>query len=121
LEHESGQQPKQWVINLCSLDAPMSIPQPRASRLTRFSFFLSHYRDGGRRRYRLQMGHFPSVDAANKWLAILQKVYPQAFISEAPVAQPDLMSDTQALRILDLGPVGTARPSEQMAQRSRRS
>lgn len=119
MEQESGQQPKRWVINLCSLDAPMTIPQPLAPRLARFSFFLSHYREDGRRRFRLLMGYFPSVAAAEKWLTTLQKIYPQAFISEEPLAQPDLMSDTQALRVLDLGQVGTARAPERFAMRRR--
>jgi hypothetical protein len=106
MEQESGQQTRRWVLNLCSLAAPMAIPQPRASRLTRFSFFLSHHREDGRRQYRLLMGYFSSVAEANKWLATLKKVYPQAFVSEAPAAQPDLMTNTQALRILEIGRVG---------------
>jgi len=119
VEHESGQQAKRWVINLCSLDAPMSIPQPRASRLTRFSFFLSHYREDDRRRYRLLMGYFPNVAAAEKWLETLQRIYPEAFISEEPAAQPDLMHTTQTLRVLDLGQVGTVQ--RQAQSRSGRS
>jgi len=108
LEQESGQQPRRWVINLCPLAAPLTIPQPRAPRLARFSFFLSHYREDGRRQYRLLMGYFPSAAEADKWLATLKKVYPQAFVSEAPDVQPDLMSNTQALRILEIGRVGRA-------------
>jgi hypothetical protein len=106
---DSEQVTRRWVINLCSLAAPMVIPQPRASRLTRFSFFLNHYRAEGRRQYRLLMGYFESVAEADKWLATLKKVYPHAFVSEAPHSQPDLMSNTQALRILQLGQVANVR------------
>jgi hypothetical protein len=102
---DSEQVTRRWVINLCSLAAPMVIPQPRASRLTRFSFFLNHYQEEGRLQYRLLMGYFESVAEADKWLATLKKVYPHAFVSEAPRSQPDLMSNTQALRILQLGQV----------------
>lgn len=105
MEQGFEQVTRRWVINLCSLAAPMVIPQPRASRLTRFSFFLSHHEQEGRRQYRLLMGYFDSVAEADKWLATLKKVYPQAFVSEAPHSQPDLMSNTQALRILQLGQV----------------
>jgi hypothetical protein len=105
MEQESGQQSRRWVINLCSLAAPISIPQPRAPRLTRFSFFLSHYWEDGRRQYRLLMGYFSSTAEADKWLGTLKKVYPQAFVSEAPDVQPDLMSNTQALRILEIGQI----------------
>jgi hypothetical protein len=108
MEQESRQHSRRWVINLCSLAAPITIPQPRASRLTRFSFFLTHYRENGRRQYRLLMGYFASVAEAEKWLATLKRVYPQAFISEAPGIQPDLMSNTQALRILEIGQLGSA-------------
>lgn len=107
MEQNSQQPSSRFVINLCSLAAPITIPQPRASRLTRFSFFLSHYREADRRQYRLLMGYFASVAEANKWLATLKRVYPQAFVSEAPEVQPDLMSNTQALRILEVGPVGS--------------
>jgi len=110
MDQESEQHTRRWVINLCSLAAPMAIPQPRAPRLTRFSFFLNHYQEEGRRRYRLLMGYFASFAEADKWLATLKKVYPQAFVSEAPAAQPDLMSDTQALRILEVGRVGSVQP-----------
>ena len=105
MEQASEQPTRRWVLNLCSLAAPMEIPQPRASRLTRFRFFLNHYQEDGRRQYRLLMGYFASVAEADKWLATLKKVYPQAFVSEAPQSQPDLMSNTQALRILQLGQV----------------
>jgi hypothetical protein len=106
MEQESRQPSGRFVINLCSLAAPITIPQPRASRLTRFSFFLSHYWENDRRQYRLLMGYFASPAEADKWLATLRRVYPQAFVSEAPDVQPDLMSNTQALRILEIGQVG---------------
>jgi hypothetical protein len=107
MEQDSRQPSSRFVINLCPLAAPITIPQPRASRLTRFSFFLSHYWEADRRQYRLLMGYFASVAEANKWLATLKRVYPQAFVSEAPDVQPDLMSNTQALRILEVGQVGS--------------
>jgi hypothetical protein len=117
MERESERPPRQFVINLCSLAAPITIPQPRASRLTRFSFFLSHYWEDGHRHYRLLMGYFPTVAEADKWLATLKKVYPQAFVSEAPDKQPDLMSDTQALRIREIGQVdGVSHGTERAPQ-----
>src|SRR5438874_7448138 len=110
MNQESEQHTRRWVINLCSLAAPMAIPQPRAPRLTRFSFFLNQYWDDGRRQYQLLMGYFASSAEADKWLATLKKVYPQAFVSESPATQPDLLSNTQALRILEVGRVGNVQP-----------
>lgn len=89
-----------FVINLCSIAAPIPIPQPRSSQLMEYRFFLSHCWEEDRRRYRLHMGFFPTVAAAQKWLDILRRVYPRAFVSEAPADQLDLLSNTEVLRIL---------------------
>jgi len=105
MEQQTQQQATRYVINLCALPTPITIPQPRASRLTRFSFFLNHSWEEGRRQYRLFMGYFASVAEAEKWLNTLRRVYPLAFISKAPDVQPELMSSTQALRILEIGKV----------------
>lgn len=101
----NGSANNRFVINLCVLPAPITVPQPRASRLTRFSFFLSHCWEGGRRQFQLQMGYFANAAEADKWLATLKRVYPTAFVSVAPDLQPDLLSSTQALKVLNLGPV----------------
>lgn len=95
-----------FVINLCSVAAPITIPQPRAPQLTRFRFFFSHCWEDSRRRYRLHMGYFPTAAEAQKWLAVLRKIYPSAFVSAAPVVQPDLLSSTEILRILQQPGVG---------------
>jgi hypothetical protein len=104
-----------FVINLCSIAAPIPIPQPRAAQLSRYRFFLSQSWEEGRRRYRLHMGHFPTVAEAQKWLDILRKVYPSAFVSEAPADELDLLSNTEVLRILqqpvaDLSGTATREP-----------
>ena len=97
-----------FVINLCTLTAPITVPQPRASRLNRYSFFLSRDWVNGQRQYRLHMGYFTSTAEAEKWLTTLKRVYPDAYIGVAPEAQPDLMGDTERLRILNIGQVGGA-------------
>ena len=70
------------VIYLCKVGAPITIPQPRSPRLTRFSFFLSHSRQGNRRKYWLQMGYFSTHVEAGGWLMILRGIYPGAFVGE---------------------------------------
>ena len=111
----------QYVINLCSLDTPITVPQPRASRLARYSFFLTHSWDDGRRHYHLHMGYFGSPAEADKWLATLKRVYPGAHVSEAPESQPDLMSSTQRLRVLAIGDVAGASAGNAVEARFRRS
>ena len=90
-----------FVINLCSVTAPIPIPQPRSSQLMKYRFFLSHCWEEGRRRYRLHMGYFPTVAEAQKWLDMLRRVYPSAFVGEAPAEQPDPLGYTEILRILE--------------------
>ena len=90
-----------FVINLCSVTAPIPIPQPRSSQLMKYRFFLSHCWEEGRRRYRLHMGYFPTVAEAQKWLDILRRVYPSAFVGEVPAEQPDPLDNTEILRILE--------------------
>ena len=89
------------VINLCKVGAPITIPQPRSPQLSRFSFFLSHGWQGGRRRYRLQMGYFSTHVEADRWLRILRSIYPGAFVSDLSAAQTEPLSDTQVARILE--------------------
>jgi hypothetical protein len=75
------------VINLCKVRAPITIPQPRSPQLRRFSFFLSHNWQGGRRQYRLQMGYFSTYVEANWWLKTLRGIYPGAFVSDVSSQQ----------------------------------
>jgi hypothetical protein len=91
------------VINLCTLPTPIAVPQPRASQLTRYSFFLSRCTINGQRQFQLNMGYFESAAQAQKWLVILKRVYPGAQVSQAPEPQPEFLTATQELRILNLG------------------
>src|SRR2546430_708701 len=90
-----------FVINLCSVDTPITIPQPQSPQLTRFKFFLSHHLDGSRKRYTLYMGYFATTAEAQKWLAILGAVYPNAFVSDSSAAPEDTFSDTQVMSLLE--------------------
>lgn len=101
--HAVAQQGR-FVINLCSIATPIPIPQPRSSHLMKYRFFVSQCWEEGRRRYRLHMGYFPTVAAAQKWLDILRKIYPSAFVSDAPADQLDPLSNTEVLRILQQPP-----------------
>jgi hypothetical protein len=101
-QQNPGVQPGEFVINLCAVAVPIAIPQPRAPQLTRFRFFLSHCWEEGRRRYRLHMGYFATAAEAQKWLDVLRRIYPSAYVSTAPAVRPDLLSNTEVLRILEL-------------------
>jgi hypothetical protein len=90
-----------FVITLCSVATPVTIPQPRSPQLSRFRFFLGQSLEEDQKRYTLYMGHFATRAEAEKWLTVLRRIYPDAFVSQEPAAQPDTFSDTQVLSILE--------------------
>jgi hypothetical protein len=90
-----------FVITLCSVATPVTIPQPRSPELTRFRFFLGQSLEGDRKRYTLYMGHFSTLAEAEKWLKVLRGIYPDAYVSEESAKQTDSFSDTQVLSILE--------------------
>ena len=94
-----------FIINLCLVTQPITIQQPRDSQLTRFRFFFSHCWEDGRKRFRLHLGFFQTIVEAQKWHAILSRIYPDAFVSESPAAHADLLVNTQVLRRLETGSV----------------
>jgi hypothetical protein len=72
-----------FVLNLCPVAEPIVIPQPRPSSPARFTFFCSRGREGNVEKRWLHMGYFATRADAEKWLSVLQRVYPQAFVSQA--------------------------------------
>jgi hypothetical protein len=90
-----------FVITLCSVATPVTIPQPRSPELTRFRFFLGQSLEGDRKRYTLYMGHFSTLAEAEKWLTVLRGIYPDAYVSEESAKRTDSFSDTQVLSILE--------------------
>jgi hypothetical protein len=73
-----------FVINLTSSTTPMALSQPKDPTLAQYTFFVSRRREDGRERFRLHMGYFESLQAAEEMLAIVREVYPQAWAGEAP-------------------------------------
>lgn len=88
-----------FVISLCTVAVPISIPQPRSPELMRYRFFLHTCWEEGTRCHRLYMGHFDTRADAEKWLGKLRRVYPSAFVSVSPEAQ--LLTNTQIMSLLD--------------------
>ena len=102
-ERTSSAPESQFIISLCSVPAPIAIKQPRGSQLARFHFFFSHSLEQGQKQYRLQMGYFETRAEAERWLAILNRIYPDAFVGEVPALQSGLLTNTQILRVLGTG------------------
>ncbi|HWP86433.1 MAG TPA: hypothetical protein VNM70_01040, partial [Burkholderiales bacterium] len=73
-----------FVINLTSSTTPMALSQPKDPTLAQFTFFVSRRLEDGRERFRLHMGYFETVQAAEEMLVVVRDVYPGAWVSEAP-------------------------------------
>ena len=66
-----------YVINLTSSTTPMALSQPKDPTLAQFTFFVSRRLEDGRERFRLHMGYFETMQAAEEMLAVVREVYPQ--------------------------------------------
>lgn len=88
-----------FVISLCTVAVPISIPQPRSPELMRYRFFLHTCWEEGTRCHRLYMGYFDTRGDAEKWLGKLRRIYPSAFVGVSPEAQ--LLTRTEILSLLD--------------------
>src|SRR3954462_9143706 len=65
-----------FVINLTSSTTPMALSQPKDPTLAQSTFFVSRRREDGRERFRLHMGYFESMQAAEDMLTLVREVYP---------------------------------------------
>jgi hypothetical protein len=88
-----------FVISLCTVAVPITIPQPRSPQLSRYRFFLHTCWEEGRRSHRLYMGYFVAREDAEKWLDTLRRIYPSAFVSLAPEAE--MLTNSQIVSLLD--------------------
>jgi len=73
-----------FVINLTSSTTPMALSQPKDPTLAQYTFFVSRRREDGRERFRLHMGYFETMQAAEEMLSVVREVYPSAWAGEAP-------------------------------------
>lgn len=89
-----------FVLNLCELSAPVSIPQPRSPEFSRITFFCSRERGGDEEgAWWLRLGYFDTREDAEKWLERLRRMYPRASIAEAELTwQLDHFLDAGHLR-----------------------
>lgn len=74
-----------FVLELCEVASPVAIPQPRAGQPSRFTFFCSRDQRGAQEKWRLHMGYFPTRAEAEKWLGVLQRLYPEACVCPAEI------------------------------------
>lgn len=94
-----GTQAGKFVISLCTVAVPITIPQPRSPELLRYRFFLHTCWEEGTRCHRLYMGYFATRADAEQWLGKLRRIYPSAFVSISPEAH--LLTSAQIMSLLD--------------------
>jgi hypothetical protein len=97
-----------FVINLTSSTTPMALSQPKDPTLAQYTFFVSRRLEDGRERFRLHMGYFETLQAAEDMLSIVREVYPQAWAGEAPGKKLRPKIDAAAAK-----PAAPAKPAAQ--------
>jgi hypothetical protein len=105
-----------FVISLCSVAVPITIPQPRSPELLRYRFFLHTSWEEGTRMHRLYMGYFATREYAVKWLGTLRRIYPSAFVSFAP--EVEALSNSQIVSLLDQPASVSSQPVSASPQRA---
>ena len=126
--HERLVQPRgSFFLTLSPVAAPIPVPQPTSPGLQRFRFFFTRRREDGHERCWLHFGHFRTVAEAQKWLTVLRKIYPRAVMREVPLThaapeahkppagEPQSLSDTQVLAVLEKNRLEDAQPPGRQA------
>lgn len=104
--HGAEAQPQSLhVITLTSSTAPLPLQAPKAPELAGLAVFRSRRVEDGRERFRLHIGYFPSVAAAEQLLPVVRTLYPAAFVSPAPQTNLGSLDDTAIARFSILRPI----------------
>src|SRR5262245_26941861 len=64
--------PGSFILNLCPLERPITVPQPQAPEFQRFHFFIGRCISQSGERFFLTMGFFSGRDEAEQWLCRLR-------------------------------------------------
>src|SRR3954469_20899182 len=102
-----------YVINLTSSTTPMALSQPKDPTLAQYTFFVSRRREDGRERFRLHMGYFETMQAAEEMLVVVRDVYPSAWAGEAPGKK--LRASAAASPAAPAAPAASAAPARAAA------
>jgi hypothetical protein len=112
-----------FFLTLCSVAAPITVPEPTLPGLRGFRFFFTRRREDKGERCWLHFGHFRTAGEAQKWLNTLRKVYPRAVLREVPetseAAQgPNALQRREVRRpAISERPVDGERPGHQAGSR----
>jgi hypothetical protein len=99
-----------FIVNLCALPSPQRPPQRLMAEWPDLQFFVSRRGAAGAERFYLHAGFFPTRAESEHWRNIFRSRYPNAFVSQlgsraaADTPDPDVLSETQTLRVLEVRP-----------------
>jgi hypothetical protein len=88
--------------------APVPLQAPTMPELAGLAVFRSRQVEEGRERFRLHVGYFSSVEAAEKLLPVIRETYPAALITVAPQSNMGSLDDTAMARFSILQPIEPA-------------
>ena len=83
-----------YIITLSSSTAPVALEAPAIPELTGLALFRSKRVEDGRDRFRLHLGYFDSVAAAEAILPVVRRHYPAAWVGPAPTSGMGSLDDT---------------------------
>ncbi len=103
-----------FVVFLAAAATPQALRRPSDAAYADYSLFITPEQENGRERYCLQMGYFHSMAEAAAMAATVRTRYPGAMARMASdehqrrkAVVQQMLSDTQTLRLLQQGTVGT--------------
>jgi hypothetical protein len=73
-----------FMVNVHSSPSPVTIEGLDGPAFEGFTAFTTRSREEGRDRYRVHLGYFPSLEAANSILALIRRRYPAAWVVPCP-------------------------------------
>lgn len=112
-----------YIITLSSSTAPMALEAPSLPELTGLAVFRSRRVEDGRDRFRLHVGYFDSIGAAEAVLPKVRQHFPAAWAGSAPSSGMGSLDDTSLAQFkfikgpntVQRGPAASARAPSPVA------
>lgn len=83
-----------FIVTLASSTTPMALEVPSLAELAGLAVFRSRKVEDGRDRFRLHLGYFESVNAAEAVLPAVRRHFPAAWVGPAPQSGMGSLDDT---------------------------
>src|SRR5262245_45270752 len=101
-----------YIVTLTSSTMPMALEVPAVPELTGLAVFRSRHVEDGRDRFRLHVGYFDSLTAAEAVLPAVRTYYPGAWAGTAPSSGMGSLDDTSVTQFKFIKAPNTLRRDE---------